>query len=506
MSKAHLYYNEPKRTPLGDWKRGGYWNAVDLVERRQVCKAVGAALAKTGVMRMKPLVPMAVVQAVMNIDTLQDRRGQVFISLLGEIGVAIERDTVRLSSTEHWRDVPWCDEPWFKASPYYYLHSTHQPREPQNAGGVAFAESPQKLVADRFTVMKPGRYLSRFFADKLGEGDIKLWAERYAALFAPAEVQFVSGSDKHGWQRIYHVGPQSCMKGNEAVQVYAHAKSVLRLAYVKDGDKVVSRCIVRDDVKEYIRVYPSSDGPERTALREALEAMGYTHGTLRGVLLDAVPYEERSDSWMCPYLDSGNGSCSGTHVEVVYVDGKDYLKVGSDGMDGQTQDGYVTESDRVDCYHCGDRINDDDIVYIESCDRHVCNSCCEEHYKYAYGRSGDRDWYDEDDCIRCESNSKWYLERYAGDNGVYQCEMNGEWYTEDDLVMTSRGYVHGEEVVELAVEDSDGNSWAVESDTVTTHDGRVIHKDDAVVKTVWFHEDDDIDNEISPPIAQPRAA
>ena len=106
MSKAHLYYNEPKRTPLGEWKRGGRWNAVDLVERRQVCKVFGAELAKTGVMKMKPLIPAAVIQAVMNINTLQDRRGQLFISLLGEIGVAIERDTVRLSSTEHWRAEP----------------------------------------------------------------------------------------------------------------------------------------------------------------------------------------------------------------------------------------------------------------------------------------------------------------------------------------------------------------------------------------------------------------
>jgi len=276
LKDMYMYYHRLDRTPLGEWKHlVRPWDMGFNVTKRKLLKEFGAELAKTGVMKMKPLVPAAVIQAVMDIDMLEDKRGQLFISLLGEIGVAIDRDTVRLM-TEHWRDVPWCDEPWFKKSPYYYLHSAHQPREPkhQEAGGVAFAESPQKLVLDRFTVMKPGRYLSRFFADKLGEGDIKLWAERYAALFAPAEVQFVSGSDKHEWQHIYRIGPQSCMKGNEAVQVYAHDKSVLRLAYVKDGDKVVSRCIVRDDCKEYIRVYPSGDGPERTALRCALESLG----------------------------------------------------------------------------------------------------------------------------------------------------------------------------------------------------------------------------------------
>ena len=503
----HLRYVAPERTPLGDWKRGGRWNASDLVERRQVCKAMGAALAKTGVMRMQPLVPMAVVQAVLDIDLMPYKRGDLFVSLLGEIGTAIVRDTERLV-TEHWKDVPWCDEPWFKKSPYYYLHSAHQPREPKNqeAGGVAFAESPQKLVLDRFTVMKPGRYLSRFFADKLSEGDIKLWAERYAALFVPAEVHFVGGSDKHEWQHIYNVGPQSCMKGDSAVQIYAHDKSVLRLAYIKDGDKVVSRCIVRDDEMEYIRVYPSCDGPEHTALREALEARGYTHGTLRGVLLDAVSYEGDSDKYVCPYLDSGNGSSSYTCLASVYRDGKEYLQVCNDGMDGQTQNGYVTDVPSMTCDDCDEGMDEDDAVWIERHDRHVCQDCADNNYEMAIGRRGHESYYRTEDCVRCQTNDEWYAEDYATENGVYQCEVNGDWYKEEDMVTTSRGMVFTDEAVELAVEDSDGNSWAVEADTVTTHDGRVIHKDDAVMRTVWFHEDDDIDNEITPPTAQQRAA
>ena len=501
----HMRYVAPERTPLGYWKHGSRWNGVDLGERRQVCKAVGAALAKTGVMRMKPLVPLAVVQAVMDIDLMPNKRGELFVSLLGDTGDAIVRDTERLA-TEYWKDVPWCDEPWFTKSPYYYLHSTHQPREPQNAGNVAFAESPQKLVLDRFTVMKPGRYLSRFFPINLSEGDVKLWAERYAALFVPAVVQFVSGSDKHGWQHIYNVGPQSCMKGDSAVQIYAHDKSVLRLAYIKDGDTVVSRCIVRDDIKEYIRVYPSSDGPAHTALREALEARGYTHGTLDGVLLDAVSYEGDSDKYVCPYLDSGGGRGNYTCLGSVYRDGKEYLQVGSDGMDGQTQNGYVTAVPSMTCDDCDEGMDEDDATYIDRYERHVCQDCVDNNYERAIGRRGVENYYRTEDCICCKTNDEWYVEEYASDNGVYQCEMNGEWYKEEDMVTTSRGMVFTEEAVELAVEDSDGNNWAVESDTVTTHDGRVIHKDVAVAKTVWFHEDDDIDNEIAPPTAQQRAA
>ena len=130
----------------------------------------------------------------------------------------------------------------------------------------------------------------------------------------------------------------------------------------------------------------------------------------------------------------------------------------------------------------------------------------DNNYERAIGRRGNEGYYRTEDCIQCETNGEWYVEEYASDNGVYQCGVNCDWYKEEDMVSTSRGMVFREEAVELAAEDSDGNDWAVEADTVTTHDGRVIHKDDAVMRTVWFHEDDDIDNEITPPTAQQRAA
>jgi hypothetical protein len=74
------------------------------------------------------------------------------------------------------------------------------------------------------------------------------------------------------------------------------------------------------------------------------------------------------------------------------------------------------------------------------------------------------------------------------------------------MVETSRGMVETSRAVELAVEDSDGNSWAAESDTVTTHDGRVIHEDDAVMRTVYFHKDDDIENDQTPVVAAQQVA
>jgi hypothetical protein len=66
--------------------------------------------------------------------------------------------------------------------------------------------------------------------------------------------------------------------------------------------------------------------------------------------------------------------------------------------------------------------------------------------------------------------------------------------------------VHTDRAVQLDVEDSDGNSYAVADDTVTTHDGRVIHEDDAVMRTVYFHKDDDIQNDQTPVVAAQQVA
>ena len=508
--REHLRYVAPKRSVIGSWSHTA-WSYELIPTRRAICKVVGLAIAKTGVMKTKPLNATAVVQTIIDEEILR-KNGHPFsivdllVSLLGDIGVAIQRDTDRFGA-QHWQQVPWAGEGWFKRSAENWLHSLHMPREAANAGNVAFAESPSKLVADRFTVMKPGRYLTKFFGGRLSEGDIKLWAERYAALFKPAELHFAEGSDSNGkrdWQRVYAEGPQSCMKGSEDVHIYAHEKSVLRLAYMMREKEIISRCIVREDNKEYIRVYPSSDCIENTQLRVALEAAGYGQGTLMGVLLDAHNYEGCDNKYTCPYLDAGNGN--GPHLEYIWVERKGYLRVQSRGMDGQTQNGYVSDEPEMRCNDCEDGMDEDDSVYIERHDYHVCSSCADNNYQQAIGRRGDDVLAQEDDCVECETNGTWYLEEYANSNGVYQCEISGNWYTEDDMVTTSRGMVHTDEAVELAVEDSDGNNWAAERDTVTTHDGRVIHKDNATLHTVWFHDDDEVQNDQTPALPQQQVA
>jgi len=517
--RKHLRYTEPKRSPIGEYLQREY----DLKENRADARLLGLAIAQSGVMKHKPLIPLAVVEMVTEIygrsalATSVRNHGAIMLdgllkSLLGEeMAIAIERDEARFDSG-YWEPVAWAQEFWFRNSPLRLLHSLHLPREEANLGMVAFAESPAKLMADRFTVMKPGRYLSRFFSDKMEERTLKKWADKVAAAGIPlSPLQFVEHDDAPGWMRVYNDGCESCMKGHEEVEVYAHRKSVLRLAYQMKGTEIVTRAIVREDTepKQYIRAYPNTTSIENqklhTAMVSALEAAGYEHGNLKGVLLDSIEYEGDSDGYVCPYLDSGNRG-SYVYLTVVRVEGREYLRVGNSGMDGQQQNGYVSEEDMQTCEDCNDTIDEDDSCYIPSCERTVCESCRDNNYTNAIGRRGDEDWHCNDDCIYCEGNGNNYVEQYANDNGVYQCEVSGDWCEEGDMVTTSRGMVETSRAVELDVDDSDGNSWAAESDTVTTHDGRVIHENDAVMRTVYFHKDDEVQNDQTPVVAAQQVA
>jgi hypothetical protein len=496
--KEHLQYIEPTRSEVGKWKSTGYNIRFNYEARRNLCKRIGKALATSGVFKTKPVDAVAVMRVLTQNAGGSYSRLTSFVSAIlgGGVADAMRRDAMRFS-TNHWVDVPWREHQWYLDSPYRGLHSAHLSMSEKNKGKVVFAENLDKLKRDLFTPINPGRYLSRFFGDVLSEAEIKEWAEKYAAMFAAADLNFVESNDPDGWVRVYADGPQSCMQGENSVRIYAHDKSVLRLAYMTRGSEIINRAIVREDTtpKEYIRVYPSCDGIEHTLLKEALTAHGYVQGGLKGVLLDAIPHD--GGDWVCPYLDSGAGSNSATELDPVYIDGNDYLRVVRSGRyDGQVQGGYVGETGII-CHDCDEREDEDDAVYVEYGEYHICQHCYDYHYVTAMGRRYETIMR-EDEAILCKSDNTYYHPEYAADHDVYECEINNEYYKLDDLVNTSRGLVHTDDVVELDVADTDGNDYAYFGDTVTTHDGRTIHKDNATLRTVWFHEDDDIENDQTP--------
>ena len=458
---------------------------------RAFLKKFGRRLAKSGVMRNKPIVPAAVVDWILaNRTFIEDSpmfltSNMVASTLLGRDVTALwDRDSEKLSDGR-WRPVPWHHYEFFKDSRYFLLHSLHMSTTKGEEGLLAFAESLDKMRIERYTIIKPGRYLARFFPE-LGESEIRTWTERVAASIRPAELKFIESDDKDGWVSVYQDGPDSCMSGSDAecVHVYAHKKSVLRLAYLVQGEDIKGRAIVREDKKEYIRCYPNTNSTDSTAwhntMREAIEAAGYTHGNLEGVLLDM--HKADDGEYTMPYLDSGSSG-----PQSVDMDGE-YFRVTKHGEhDATNTNGRLSLRDMMSCDSCNDDFDAEDMNYIDHHDHHVCNYCYSEHYREAIGRRGRTVMTLADDCVYCSSDDNHYVTEYASDNEVYECAESGDYFKLDDMVATPDGWVADAHATKLTIKTErhgEEFEYAGDSDVVTTHSGDVVYDKDVITYVV----------------------
>ena len=378
------------------------------------------------------------------------------------------------------------------------LHNLHVSTEMPTQ--VAYYPSLRHWREDRPVRTSLGKYLTKYkelFG--LSETDIKSMAEKHMTKInarAGWEMKFIEHNDPNGWLRVYSSNAvRSCMKGMDAVRVYAHEKSVLRLAYLQDGGgDIIARCIVRDDdEKGWLRVYPDQNGStEGRFLLDSLKAAGYTENiNLDGVLLDCI---EQGSAYVCPYIDCGNDGDQ--TVDVIYRDGTHYLRVGNGDYDATNTDGYVGE--RCSCDECGDSYAQDDLTYIDSEDRSVCSYCRDQRYVYAYGRRNE-EYYLADDCVVVDGN--WYLMETANHHDIYQCSVTDDWFHQDYLYFFDEGIVHRDDAAHVDHE-HDGDNYVHPDYVSTLSDGTTCHDDDADEYQAEIDEaaDADTDEEESAPV------
>lgn len=376
-----------------------------------------------------------------------------------------------------WRDVPWSAEPWWVKSPYRIAHGAHYSQKQE--GLLAYNESVDKLCRDIQTPIAPGKYLNRFFSHALTPVEIKMWAEKFTA-YAKGDfkLKILNNNEWEGdehdlgreWVRLYsHVMVDySCMRGSSAVKVYGKKGNHLGLAYLERPDgKMTCRSIVRFDNKEYVRSFPYTDTSKYRKIDEnqfsrILEDAGFSSGDLEGIHVCKI--ESDYGSYVMPYID-GIGRVDERNNSFMITDGGEY--------DAQNTNGRL-EFETSTCSECGDRCDEDDLSYIESEDMHVCESCRENEFVYAYGRRR-QDYYRERDCV--EVGGDWYVTEWASNHDIDCCPDCGEYFHLDDLVSTMEGLYCTGCAVELDVEDSEGNMWADSGQVVELSDGRKVHED-----------------------------
>lgn len=414
---------------------------------------------------------------------------------------------------------------------------------------IAYFQTPEKRAKGIRTPIKMGRYLTQYdaaFADQSDPGvarNLRDMLSRWTNSTKPVSVFFtplVSSTDPDAdlrreklqtiWRRIYANGPRSCMKGSSSVKMYAEYENGIKLAYsttngnAYDFDALgysdpsvtaytfsnnleaelqlnqpTSRCIVTND-NQWVRIYPEDSGRLWNGTRDTLTHLGYRHGNLDG---HYGAYIEDSRGIICPYVDEGNCGDQTVSVETVTLaSGRriQVLEFGGGEYDASETTGYASGGSFATCTSCDCRLDEDEIYYAY--DDPYCELCYSDRFVEAVGRSGYRDTYAIDDCIYCESNNEWYVEQYANANNVFQVDAGSRryvnnWYSQDDVVFIDDQTVHVDDAVELDDSVYESGTYALESDTITTTDGRVIHNDDCIEVrdanglTHALHKDDD---------------
>lgn len=386
-------------------------------------------------------------------------------------------DTINnLRWKDHWQEPVWQNAPWFRDSVWARVHQVHQSEE--NPAMIAYNRSIDNIRRDIQTRTKPGKYLTQFFSDVLTQDEIRMWAEKQIAYAScTGELSYIENDNEEGWVDIYQRGPNSCMQGEDCVGVYAYPGNGLRLAYIETAKDVQARAIVRNNddgtPMGYIRIY-ATEQRWTTKLKDLLDAAGYgTMVNLHGVKLQRVETDHEGNDWVvCPYIDMGS---DGTQMVTIY---DDHLKIERNGEIRATNTcGSIPLNDGVSCDDCGDFEREEDIHYIEPCERHVCHHCLENNYTYAYGRRDWMDYYPNDDVIYCESDGEYYATQYAENHDVYECQESGNWYHIDDLVNIDTGDYAGSFVhVDKAVRDHITDEWVYEG-CATEIDGEWVADD-----------------------------
>src|SRR6187455_2105195 len=337
-----------------------------------------------------------------------------------------EREATRLADGTYTR-VPWDDGTdwtwWLRyrdpEAAHHYAHvSTKSP------GCIAFTETDEKGAADIQAVMKPGRYLTRFYP-RLGDETIREKANEFLAQYGKLKLCFADTADDI--ERVYVAGPRSCMSHEASsfdsschpCRVYAAGDlAVAYLVSEDDGDHITSRALCWPEKKKFGRVY--GDGKLEQMLSN--DGWRYSSQFADGARMTKIM---DGDAYVVPYIDG-----------IYRADdcGK-FLKITEGGeIDCEQTNGLSAR--RWICDSCGDSADEEYSSYIDSRDERWCDDCASRHAFYCEMRG---EMIANDDGVEMADGSYWSERRFSRE-GV-TCEATGENYPMDDTVTLENGTV-----------------------------------------------------------------
>lgn len=312
-----------------------------------------------------------------------------------------------------YRVVPYKDEAWrhregerlrkgvYKELPEDFPtldeHYAHFSKDDKSK--IAYTPDKAKGEQDIQVVIKPGRYLKKYFPD-LSNDEIEAHVNKLAAYDAP-EVLFAKTADEI--EEVYLNGPNSCMShptssystgGIHPVRVYGD--SDLQVAYVKRKGEITARCLCWPERKQFGPVYG-----DYSRLEAGLTKLGYEKDDdFSGARIRKIP-TPNGKCYVMPYLDVGS---------YVNTDG-DYFVIGWGG-EYYARDTCGVTGPTFYCACCDEQVaGEEPAGYV--CDEAWCESCIDEYAVY------------------CVHNDEYI----HVDRAVY-CERTGEYVHENDAIYT----------------------------------------------------------------------
>ena len=310
---------------------------------------------------------------------------------------------------------------------------------------------PNRLAytRDERSAMHEGDSDRKALVTTIGKYLTRHWPDVPSDLIRDIVAQFTYGgaititTDMDSMIAVVNGGPRSCMSTSFDIEcddrVRRHPYAVYdpslgwSMAIRAEGDEILGRCLIWTDPEDpaekgYVRSYKrerderSASGADE-AIESYLNGQGYTkwrawrHGT------PLMKYPLRRDGYLMPYIDG--------QTQRVEDDGDTFIIDDNGDFDASCTSGTIN-SHEYHCDDCGAGFNDGDGYWVGVHEEHhVCDSCCNNDYTYAYSRRGNQYYIDNDRCV--EINGTYYDTDYLDDNDIVEL-ANGEYEERDNAV------------------------------------------------------------------------
>lgn len=288
------------------------------------------------------------------------------------------------------------------------------------------------------------------------------------------EVEYLKGEDvRWGYHEENHASDSgtlgsSCMRYERCqsyFDIYVENPDTFTLAVIKVDGKIAARCIVYEG-KYYSRIYYISDA-YRNHMVNHFESKGMSdvynnNDGPQFFELDKYEFEEY------PYMDTYQ-----------YLDGHK-LNVDEDGIELSCTGGGYSGGDTILCDCCGYTYHEDDVIYSEIEEEHLCANCSNPTVCGGYVSDSNSDymWCDDVEAYAHYESTGNHIDGtivYLGFHNYVYIESYDAYADDEDCVPV--GYVY--ELTKDCVKLHDGE-WSLKEDATELSNGEYALDHDVI--------------------------